>query len=103
MVEFNIKLSSNKFAADDQAVRELNPMLPDELDASFGLYLANGIWLNFPPATGSAHCMMVIICIIFATNTGALPTERRTENKVMLIQNMRTIFLKKKGMFRTII
>ena len=55
MGEFNIKLSSNKFAADDQTVRELNPMLPDELDASFGLYLANGIWLNFPPATGSAH------------------------------------------------
>ena len=41
--------------------------------------------------------------MIFATNAGALPTERRTENKVMLIQNMRTIFLKKKGMFRSTI
>ena len=46
---------------------------------------------------------MVIICIIFAKNAGALPTERRTENKVMPIQNMRTIFLKKKGMFRNTI
>ncbi|XP_078337770.1 uncharacterized protein LOC144626733 isoform X3 [Crassostrea virginica] len=50
--EFNVPLSSIKFAAEDRAVRELNPTHLAELEASFGTNLANGIWINFPPATG---------------------------------------------------
>nr|XP_022308194.1 uncharacterized protein LOC111114202 [Crassostrea virginica] len=50
--EFNVPLSSIKFAAEDRAVRELNPTHLSELEASFRTNLANGIWINFPPATG---------------------------------------------------
>ncbi|XP_078332694.1 uncharacterized protein LOC111120425 isoform X2 [Crassostrea virginica] len=50
--EFNVPLSSIKFAAEDRAVRELNPTHIAELEASFRTNLANGIRINFPPATG---------------------------------------------------
>ena len=50
--EFNVPLSSIKFAAENRAVRELNPTHLAELEASFRTNLANGIRINFPPATG---------------------------------------------------
>ena len=51
MGEFDVSLSSIKFAAEDRAVRELNPIHLAELDPSFRTNSANGIRINFPPAT----------------------------------------------------
>ena len=51
MGEFDVSLSSIKYAAEDRAVREWNPIHLAELDPSFRTNSANGIRINFPPAT----------------------------------------------------
>ena len=90
MGEFDVSLSSIKFAAKNRSVRELNPIHLAELDASFLTNSANGIRINFPPATGvifeeEFHNEIYPIDGNRTHHAGALPREKIIENYVILI------------------